>query len=291
MPEHGDAQNPLWTTAVDRARSALDGGALQPIQTELEIVETEGLSVVAHVATGVDRKPRPAATGARGPNPFLPYDPRLFVGDLSDSHVCLLNKFSVVDHHLLIVTRRFEDQENPLEVSDLDALWAALQAIDGLGFYNSGSLAGASQPHRHLQLVPLPLPGSARFPTAAWLDAGVSTGTLGEVSDLGLRHSWASLDDLDAGSTEAAAGGLHALYRQMRADLGLAGERAPYNLLLTRQWMLMVPRRRQHCEGIELNTLAFASSVFLRRRQDLEVLRRLGLREMLRTVGFRVRRE
>ena len=41
-------------------------------------------------------------------NPFLPYDPDLVVADISDTHVALLNKFNVIDHHLLIVTRCFK---------------------------------------------------------------------------------------------------------------------------------------------------------------------------------------
>ena len=34
-------------------------------------------------------------------NPFLPYEEDLYVCDLSPTHVCLLNKFNVVDHHFL----------------------------------------------------------------------------------------------------------------------------------------------------------------------------------------------
>ena len=41
--------------------------------------------------------------------------------------------------------------------ADFDALARGLAAIDGLAFYNGGTVAGASQPHKHLQLVPVPL--------------------------------------------------------------------------------------------------------------------------------------
>ena len=39
----------------------------------------------------------------------------------------------------------------------LEEMNAILAEFDGLGFYNGGETAGASQPHKHLQIVPLPL--------------------------------------------------------------------------------------------------------------------------------------
>lgn len=38
-------------------------------------------------------------------NPFLPPDPNMFVCDISPTHVCLLNKFNVVDYHILACTK------------------------------------------------------------------------------------------------------------------------------------------------------------------------------------------
>ena len=93
-------------------------------------------------------------------NPFLPYEPDLYVADVSPTHVCILNKYNVVDLHLLIITRAFEHQESRLRLPDFQALWRCLVEYDSLGFYNSGHLSGASQPHKHLQVVPLPLAGS-----------------------------------------------------------------------------------------------------------------------------------
>jgi ATP adenylyltransferase len=57
-----------------------------------------------------------SATGERF-NPFLPCEQDMFVADVSRSHLCLLNKFNVIDHHLLIVTREFENQECLLRIS------------------------------------------------------------------------------------------------------------------------------------------------------------------------------
>jgi ATP adenylyltransferase/5',5'''-P-1,P-4-tetraphosphate phosphorylase II len=43
-------------------------------------------------------------------NPFLPYDAELFVCELSPTHVLLLNKFPVVENHVLVVTKGTADR-------------------------------------------------------------------------------------------------------------------------------------------------------------------------------------
>jgi sulfate adenylyltransferase (ADP) / ATP adenylyltransferase len=49
------------------------------------------------------------------------------VAHLSPTHVCLLNKFNVVAHHVLVVTREFEQQTSPLNAADFDATLQVLQ--------------------------------------------------------------------------------------------------------------------------------------------------------------------
>ena len=85
---------------------------------------------------------------------------------LGAAHVVVLNKFPVIDRHLLLVTRQFEDQHTPLSHADFDALAAVIAVHGGLGFYNGGRTAGASQAHKHLQWVP---------ETAATLEASQKT--------------------------------------------------------------------------------------------------------------------
>ena len=46
---------------------------------------------------------------------------------LSRTHTLLLNKFNVVAHHLICVTREFEQQTEPLSAADLEATWTAMQ--------------------------------------------------------------------------------------------------------------------------------------------------------------------
>jgi ATP adenylyltransferase len=73
---------------------------------------------------------------------------------LTTSHYLQLNKFPIVDDHLLIVTRDFEYQTDVATRADFDALRATLRAVDGFVFYNCGARSGASQPHKHFQMLP-----------------------------------------------------------------------------------------------------------------------------------------
>jgi hypothetical protein len=68
---------------------------------------------------------------------------------------------------------------------------------------------------------------------------------------------------------------LHRLYGELLDLTGIGASLQPdgrlhgaYNLLLTRQWMLLVPRRHECFAGISLNALAFAGALLTRDRQE-----------------------
>jgi ATP adenylyltransferase/5',5'''-P-1,P-4-tetraphosphate phosphorylase II len=46
---------------------------------------------------------------------------------LSGTHTLLLNKFNIVAHHVLVVTRAFEPQTDPLNLQDFAATWAVVK--------------------------------------------------------------------------------------------------------------------------------------------------------------------
>jgi ATP adenylyltransferase len=259
-------------------------GALQSIATELRRLEDGGVAFLVRVMASLERKEREKrqrqaarVQGAAETNPFLPHDPRLFVCDLTPTHFCLLNKFNVVDRHLLLVTRTFEDQERLLTLADLEAMAIALEEIDGLGFFNGGPAAGASQPHKHLQLVPLPLapegPAVPVEPLLAAVLAGAAPGEPRIAPGFAFRHATLRLDGAPTGAM------LERAYRTLLAATGLAGPAATpradakpamaYNLLLTRRWMLIVPRSRETVNGIGVNALGYAGSLFVRDTSEM----------------------
>jgi ATP adenylyltransferase len=290
----------LRARANRATRHALQRGALQPIATTWRLIDQGGVRFLVRMASHLARKRRAApASAALSHNPFLPYDPELHVSDISDTHVCLLNKYNVSENHLLIVTRHFEDQESLLTLGDFQAMWACMVEFDSLAFYNGGVVAGASQPHKHLQVVPLPLvpedPVQPRVPIEPLLvhardsRQGVHGVALVTVPGLRFAHSLVRIPPAWTRSPDTAAGPTLACYLAMLRDLGLLGHDSsrpgPYNLLATRDWMLVVPRAAEHVGSISINALGFAGSIFVRDRDELDLVERVGPMTMLERVA------
>jgi ATP adenylyltransferase len=288
------APGAIWPALERATRHALASGAMQPIETEEEVVADAGVPFVVRRVSSLARKEleRRRRAGSSG-NPFLPYEPDLFVAEVSPTHVALLNKFNVIDRHLLIVTRCFVHQETLLDRDDLAALLACMAGREALGFYNGGVTAGASQPHKHLQMVPLPLTkGETLTPIDTVLDAVPHQPGFRTVPALPFRHAFAWFNASLAGDLLTAAIRLEALYLAALERIGVTaveceGERrqsAPYNLLLTRHWLLAVPRAREHFDSISINGLGFAGSLFVRDEAQLAAVKRAGPMAVLRGV-------
>jgi ATP adenylyltransferase len=241
-------------TATQRA---LRSGALQPIATESCVIADGGIDFVVRFISSLARK---EAARAGPADPLGNYEPDLFVADVSATHYVLLNKFNVVPKHLLVVTRRFEPQEAPLTLEDFEALARSTPGPDWLAFHNAGRDAGASQPRKHLQLVPMP-----RIPVEPFLEAG---------GRLPFRHGLARL---------AAQRTFYDLYRQLLAECEITTQ--PYNLVIAPRWMLLVPRRRERFETISVNALGFAGSLFARTREQVNLVRARGPMNVLRAVA------
>ena len=87
-------------------------------------------------------------------------------------------------------------------------------------------------------------------------------------------------------STGEAANALHEMTREMARAFGCDRARRPYNLLVTRDWLLFVPRSEEKWQGISLNALAFAGAMLVRGRDRLDRLRDAGPMTALRHAGI-----
>ncbi len=286
----------LWEAIVERSRTALERRALHPIATDTRTVPDGGVAFQIRVVSSLARKMRDGAanwreaTHGKPGNPFLPYEEALFVTDVTPSHICLLNKYNVIDHHVLIVTRAFEAQERPLTLCDFEALWACMAEFDALGFYNAGAEAGASQPHKHLQIVPLPLAEDAPLPISALFTPADYAAGLTRIRRLPFQHAFAGLGRL--GSPTEIARSTFELYRSMLRHTGLLGKDdpwpavlPPYNLLATRRFMLLVPRSRAGFRSVPVNALGFAGSFFIPDEGTLEAIVSMGPMSLLKHVA------
>jgi ATP adenylyltransferase len=286
------APNTLWTRVKQQTQAALQCGALKSIPTEVEFVEQVGINFLVRILVNLDRKKaatqiqekQAIATGKEF-NPFLPYEEDLFVADISDTHVCILNKFNVVDHHLLIITRAFESQESLLTLADFTAMWSSLAEFPGLGFYNGGKLAGASQRHKHLQIIPLPLT-TGDLPIAPLFNQAKFQGAIATIPGLPFLHAFTNLHPEDSAETILAK--YQSLLQAVEIESIHHSPSGAYNLLATREWMLIVPRSQEDFQSISVNSLGFAGALLVRNPEMMQMLKDIGPMNILRQVSFPV---
>ena len=276
------SSNRLLERALSCTKHALQFGALVPLTTTLTFLpgEEETTFELRHLAGATPKHLREAGPK---PNPFRPWDQRLEVDLIGSNHALILNKFPVQIGHMLLITRDWAPQNGWLNASD----WSALTAVDrettGLWFLNSNPDAGASQPHRHLQLLPRDV-GEKSCPREEWFlrfDRTVSD----PEQDL-LRQS-IRVAQLTTGFN---ASELHATYQQLCEQLNLGSPRqdkcprSAYNLLLTRTWMAVVRRSREGVHGFSVNALGFAGCLLSTDGANLAWLQKAGPDALLRAV-------
>jgi diadenosine tetraphosphate (Ap4A) HIT family hydrolase len=108
---------------------------------------------------------KPTPTPKKHFDPFDDPSPDLHITDIpltAPTHLLVLNKFPIIAGHFILATKTNKQQTHILEQDDLEATYACLKAWGAEGkqkrlfaFFNSGEHSGASQPHRHLQFLPV----------------------------------------------------------------------------------------------------------------------------------------
>lgn len=251
----------ILQTAEQTFRQALATGSIEPIQNQCEQVQEGAFCFALRTMESLAKKPRSVQSAGQPPrSPFLPPEPELLVADAGPAHVYVLNKFPVLPQHLLVVTREFIEQETLLTEADFTAWLPLMQEAPGLAFYNSGRLAGASQRHKHMQWI-----AGADWPLSPARQA------------LPFAHWWRPLPSL----TPAR---VYALYREGLDQLGWQSGQ-PYNLLFTRDWLMLIPRKQADWHGLSVNSLGFVGSLLVRHAEQGAEIKTKGLMNALCAVA------
>jgi ATP adenylyltransferase len=267
----------FWRNALEVSRTALEVGALVPLVTR-QISDPALQPFLLRELTGLP--PRHLRMAGPRPNPFLPWDRPLEVDRLDGGHVLLLNKYPVQQAHLLVISHEWQPQSGWLRPLDWRAVAQVAADTGGLWFFNSSATAGASQPHRHLQLLPRQA-GEPSCPLAPLLLQQL----------LGEAPAWPWAYRLSRRSDPLGGSDLPELYRRHCHDLGLgdpAESGAPlhaYNLLFDDQWFLTVRREREHQAGFSINGLGFAGCLLSTAGSDRDWLLRHGPWALLEEVA------
>ncbi|NEP85186.1 MAG: phosphorylase [Okeania sp. SIO3B3] len=281
-------QNTLLHKTKSVTNKALDSGALKPIHTTETNIHDAGVDFHIRMVSSLtrkekDKKEKKITNQGKDFNPFLPYEQELFVSNITGSHLALLNKFNVIDYHLLIVTRQFENQEVLLTKKDFEALWMSMADFDGLGFYNGGVVAGASQKHKHLQLIPIPqLYGSPKIPIEDLLNNVQVKNEISVCKEIPFVHSFVRFDFPPSITIDEKTIQTQKYFRVMLGEVGLNYDyqdgdiqKGSYNLLITKDWMFLVPRTEEFFHSISVNAIGFAGALLVKNDEEMKLIQEL----------------
>jgi sulfate adenylyltransferase (ADP) / ATP adenylyltransferase len=232
-------------------------------------------------------------------NPFASPETILVVGEYRQRrtapadekpYVVMLNKYAVVPCHALLIPKEFEPQHEGPEAVDLAAMAWACDAFSALVFYNCGPDSGASQPHRHMQVVPLPFDSALGDPlpmqillerTATGLKARDFTVFFCDA--LPFANAACMLPaSSDAGNMDEAR--LGEAFAEMKRIAGVETG-GSYNLLMTKRAMWLVPRRQEDAGEVSVNSFGFAGSVLTKTESGLAEAKRVGVLKILEAVA------
>ncbi|KAL3465314.1 HIT-like domain-containing protein [Aspergillus heterothallicus] len=328
----------LPALVAKRFTAAKDAGHLIFSQTHLAILHTSGVPfqlrycpALANKPTG---KPKPdePRTGKRF-DPFENPSPDLLIAHIpreNPTHFLVLNKFPVIPNHFILATKDWREQTDILEKEDLAAAYACVQAWKDenqtcstgprrlFAFFNSGEESGASQPHRHLQFLPIEAI-SEDDQSGTWrplIDAASSR--LAPSSDSEFRR----IAEIPLANfalplpLNPSAESLHriylALYKAAAVAAGVPRSAAQstsgpaavsYNLAMTESTMLICPRkstsahisvddatREDVAEAgiVELNGTVLAGTLMVKAEAEWDELRRVpnSLAKVLEAIGY-----
>ena len=279
--------------------------------------------------TTPEDKPKPK------PDPFANPSPELLIAEVhGGSHILVLNKYPVIPNHFILATKADKPQTDLLEREDLAVSLACLRAWregaanDNEGqlfaFFNSGQHSGASQPHRHLQFLPVQ---DMKVNKSKWQDPDtfdwnplilsmtsnyheLSTFNYTSNARLPIRHFAIALEDETPSS-------LHSKYINL-LQIALAATKKPaeafiehdehveiknhgqanfsYNLAMTPEIMAICPRRSESAAIPGLGDDHFASingtilggTFMVKEEEEWHTLRNMphALDAILETIGY-----
>ena len=299
----------LWGKICSTYRLAQEKGAASLTRTSTETLEDQGFRYILKIAANLRDKPKPKKdkNAIQAKNPFLPPDPDLFVSQLATGrHSCVLNKFNLVAHHCIIITNEFRAQEEPLSASDFEACWEVLCCMPdgGLAYFNCGENSGASQPHKHIQCIPLPLAYDdtgcpLESPFQLKFHQGVLNAKEGEVFSVhGLPFMHAAFGISQSFSHKDGRNVFEYIEKQylvcmeylaakfVKSGIPWSPQTDSYNILMTREYCVVIPRSSDDISGVGCNAMGYAGSFFLASKEEIEQVKRLGPSHVLRTLGF-----
>jgi len=285
--------NTLVTKVCEVFEKSLKNGFLTFIPSVEERIRINKINYQIRCIPSLKKKPTNISNDESVPkkkfNPFLPYDENLYVQKTPNNHHnVLMNKFSVIKYHILLTTVDFQSQLDPLNIVDLESMWWTLNSIKKgnykeLAFFNCGADSGASQPHKHLQVLVMDKNEEDMPPVNDIIieeGQNFEKGKIFNISQYKLKHGCILFPDNKTITPED-------LLNYYKSLLSIVPSGSSYNFLCTTRWMLVVPRSKEtYDERVSVNSLGFAGMVLVKAKEDIELIKQVGVETIINSLGY-----
>ncbi|KAG5439562.1 hypothetical protein PCANB_002138 [Pneumocystis canis] len=220
-------------------------------------------------------------------DPFDPPEPSLYVQDVGNDYFIVLNKFSIVPRHFLLVTKDFKEQTEGLLLDDIIPIWECLNSIkdEHMMFYNCGPQSGASQLHKHVQFISLKesdMP--VLYPDEVCKNI-IDVKTPHSHPKIPFIHyifpifSYYSPKDLADMFSKLLSLVLKALQTHKIPEVS-------YNFAMTKRWMFITPRVMESWNYISVNTVGMLGMFLVKSEEELNLVKNTGILKILEQLGI-----
>ena len=272
----------IWSKALEVSKKAVNCGAVIPLNT----IKYKSIQECCDFELRFLKSPIPKYLIEYGPkrNPFIPWDSRLEIQPINEKHTLILNKYPVQIGHMLLITNTWKPQNGWLNKDDFEAIQNVDDDTTGLWFFNSSKEAGASQPHRHFQLLPRHSKESVcpRFDWFCSLLNNTKSNNSEIAHCISIRHR--------NKKTNSCSYDLFNSYKSMINEMNLGDINIinkplkPNNLLITSEWIALVTRKTDRSNGFSINALGFAGYFLGTKKSDVDTLIKFGPEKILKDV-------
>tara|TARA_B100001250_G_scaffold72456_1_gene58804 strand:+ start:1108 stop:1947 length:840 start_codon:yes stop_codon:yes gene_type:complete len=272
----------IWSKAIEICREAIDCGAVIPLKT----IKYKNTDDKNDYELRFLKSPIPNHLTEYGPkkNPFIPWDYRLQIENVNDNHTLILNKYPVQLGHMLLITNTWEPQNGWLNIEDFEAISNVDNDTTGLWFFNSSKEAGASQPHRHFQLLRRDN-NELICPRYKWFCS-----LLNNNEDVYSKLNRSISIKARKTNNNSISNDLFNAYKSMCIDMNLGNINIhnrplkPYNLLITKEWIALITRSKDRSYGFSINGLGFAGYFLATQKSEINILTKFGPEKILSNV-------
>lgn len=209
--------------------------------------------------------------------------PPLKLASIAPEHLLVFNAYPVLRPSYLLLTESHRHQQSsPLTLPDFQAARLTLDQLEHMSggkrhmmIYNCGRDGGCSRMHKHMQFFEYPEQFTL-FPDAP-ANAIINVPFQYEV----VRHDATPVANIALSIYESYS----SCVKRFGGTTDLESKQVPHNVVMAREWTLMIPRRRASTSGASANAMGMMGLVWVGSEDELKKWTTRGPSQILSELG------